>query len=1164
MQEKKFEEAWKVLNQPTMLKEADMFELLKLRAKCSEELAQIKWRSNRLHQALQFFKNTKADLEKLVEMDPLDDDLGDLIAGVEKALVAIGSLLNSPFRGEDKTSEGSPSIRETIEGSDLILGSKEGVAIPVTSFDVDDGETIGWGSSSVISAQLAPYNEPSEVLISVEVAKLFRDNLYAIPALKLRLENIVIVEGERISIDLNGSSDNVTVALIKTLEHLFKDFSADPAALFFEFRWVLLKDKLSIDEIPSSYVENFKHLEQEQKSKQQIEVKTLHYKIEHAGAPFLEAARLGDLEKIKLLQQQGVDVQVRNKQGETALHVSARYGHEEVVKWLFGLKDDVLNLKNMSFSGTTPLMSAVEGGQVNMIRFLADQGADFSLVRWSGGGDKHKNFAVVGEVVQHGDTILHSVAESGNQEVMNCLLQLPNVKWDLEAKGVFNRTPFLSAAASGQLEIMRLLKDLSVHLSVIDSKQNDALNLAILGGYFDVVNWLLGLNIPEFFLTRKISNVMPPVLVAVASGRLEMLKLLISRGGSFLGRDSRGNTALHVAAYFGHAEVMEYLLDLPECKVLLEVKNSSGITPILCAAMKGQLGAVNLLKDRGANTRVKDSEGSTILHLGVDSGNESLVGCLLGWEDLAFNLETKGFGGRTPVLYAAANGQFEMLKFLKERGANMHARDNEGSTSLHLAVNSGNQYLVMWLLNFVEMRSLLEERGFFDRTPLLYAAANRFASMVVFLKSQGANICAKGRFQEDAEELFLLPPREASFAFSYKYTPVSTPSRAFGPPGQTYLEKKRQEQQERLAQIRSIPMIRREDIYSSWFFSTVFYEDIAADLLITSLKKTPAIQEIKRITREKGKQLCIEMAGKKDDIAVAALIKTFSELESSFVLQAEPVFDNAGVVFQIFSCHLLRLEKFLIDSTFFSKYYCNYIELEKILALRARAGAREEWEQKNEKGETLFLEAAKAGDLDLMKSLKDQGANIVARNDYNRTAFDLAASKARVDVVSWLVTLDATEFNLKSSGQYSLDFLSAISHGAFELFCQKYTKTSGHGSGADHRKISVIEKPSFYAGGAAPHHGSRSGTGLKNPSGTRNIEAGPAQPGASPYQQRRGPGGHEFFRGSVVMPHQEGAVMREGYRLSSNNGRGVPLARGASAAPLYPPPSFYRGNWGKK
>jgi len=88
--------------------------------------------------------------------------------------------------------------------------------------------------------------------------------------------------------------------------------------------------------------------------------------------PLHDAAKVGDLKKVKALLKQGIDANSQNKQGATPLHWAAFKGHVDVAKELIknGAKVNVLTNKD-----STPLRLATTHKQVEMIKFLKSKGA---------------------------------------------------------------------------------------------------------------------------------------------------------------------------------------------------------------------------------------------------------------------------------------------------------------------------------------------------------------------------------------------------------------------------------------------------------------------------------------------------------------------------------------------------------------------------------------------------------------------------------------------------------------------------------------------------------------------------------------------------------------------------------------------------------------------
>jgi ankyrin repeat protein len=127
-------------------------------------------------------------------------------------------------------------------------------------------------------------------------------------------------------------------------------------------------------------------------------------------ASFEDAIKRGDAEDVRRLLGRGIDVDMRDRHGQTALMLAAHAGHREVVEALIA---HGANLNVTAKYGLTALMLAIIAGHANIARLLADGGTDLSLR-----GTGAPGFA--------GNTAYDLAAARGMQELLVALTPKPS------------------------------------------------------------------------------------------------------------------------------------------------------------------------------------------------------------------------------------------------------------------------------------------------------------------------------------------------------------------------------------------------------------------------------------------------------------------------------------------------------------------------------------------------------------------------------------------------------------------------------------------------------------------------------------------------------------------------------------------------------------------
>jgi ankyrin repeat protein len=161
-------------------------------------------------------------------------------------------------------------------------------------------------------------------------------------------------------------------------------------------------------------------------------------KAQRFSRQFMLAASQGDLTAIKRFVKEGVDVNIRNMDGELVLGVAAGYGQKEVVRYLLQSGADINGMDNIG----TPLHWAARKGQTDMVRFLISKGADVSA--------KNPNVSDPYNEI----TPIFYAAAAGSVEAIKLLLENGAKADEKTTMGV---TPLMQAARYGRAEAVKAL-----------------------------------------------------------------------------------------------------------------------------------------------------------------------------------------------------------------------------------------------------------------------------------------------------------------------------------------------------------------------------------------------------------------------------------------------------------------------------------------------------------------------------------------------------------------------------------------------------------------------------------------------------------------------------------------------------------------------------------
>jgi ankyrin repeat protein len=450
----------------------------------------------------------------------------------------------------------------------------------------------------------------------------------------------------------------------------------------------------------------------------------LHAVVKNRGNP---------IQLSKILEHRA-QVDARNSDGDTALHLAVRMNQRENGEFLISR---AANIFSVNSSGESPLYLALsdsngvrewiinpntiiarDGLGNNMLHYAAQWGLNNAIptiIRYgipvnegNATGETPLFYAAKTDSVPTIKTLLENNANLGARDTQGNSVLHAAVRWNAEKSAALfissgidinvyslnGNTPLHDAVALGMSDIETLLIKEGANLEVRNVDGNTPLMEAVRGGIIPSIEKLIQNGADTS--TRNIRGD-TPLHIAVGLERLELVNILLRSNASIHARNTRNRTPFQLSLGIS-PRMVSTLLTANRINIPDDMGNSA-----LHIALQERVSAdiIRTIITQGARLNAVDNNGKSPLRVAVDMELWEQAKAL---SDAGADPFLSAVDNRTPAEISFAKGEVCTRALFSGRAIN--SMDSSGNTILHLAARYGNPETINILLQLGANRTI--------------------------------------------------------------------------------------------------------------------------------------------------------------------------------------------------------------------------------------------------------------------------------------------------------------------------------------------------------------------------------------------------------------------------------------------------------------------------
>ncbi|KAJ5773049.1 hypothetical protein N7457_007945 [Penicillium paradoxum] len=413
------------------------------------------------------------------------------------------------------------------------------------------------------------------------------------------------------------------------------------------------------------------------------------------------AARYGHKTGARILREKGADCEAKNRRGNTPLSEAASYGHATLVEWLL---HEGANIEGTMGTDGSVLQAASLGGHQNIVGILLGAGAEVNEQGGEYGNALQaaaygESSGIVQMLLDAGADVnaqagkygnaLQAAVYSGSSEIVQMLL---DAGADVNSQGGEYGNALQAAVYSGSSEIVQMLLDAGADVDAQGGKYGNALQAAAYEEDYQIVAILLEASADINIQGGEYGN----ALQATAYRKSELiLQMLLVAGADVNAQGGKYGNALQAAAYSESSEIVQMLL---EAGADVNAEGGEYGNALQAAAYRKNSEIIQMLLDASADVNAQGGKYSNPLQAAIcrawDKSAKVVEMLLIAGADI--NAPRSEYSN---ALQAAAFwGSVEIVQLLLAVGADINAQSGQHGNALEIAICSDRSEIVQIFL----------------------------------------------------------------------------------------------------------------------------------------------------------------------------------------------------------------------------------------------------------------------------------------------------------------------------------------------------------------------------------------------------------------------------------------------------------------------------------